>query len=249
MRRRWLAGLMLAVIAVMGLVTTATAGGWATVEMEKPVTRVEAGTPLRIDFTLLQHGVTPTDWTTTYLEATNTDTGEMLHVDATKGAEVGQWSVEVTFPSTGTWDWAIKTAELEVEDTFPALEVVGDAAAVSTTGMTQEEVDAAIAGAVDPLEKQISSMSGEIATLQKQTADIDTLQKQVNSLTGEREALQKQIANLEAAMPDQPESTGPAWWVSALAGAAGALIVVAGGAFVALRRGLIRTGELSPATA
>lgn len=240
MRRRWLTGLLLATIAIIGATTTATAGGWATVEIEKPVTRVEAGTPTTIDFRLLQHGATPTNWTTTYFEATNQDTGETMRVDASPGDETGRWSVNVTFPSAGAWDWSIKTDELQVEGTFPTFDVVGGAASASSTGgVTPEQLNATIRSAVDPLEKQISSMSGEMATLQKQ----------VVNLSGERDTLRKQIANLESARAEQPESTGTAWWVSAVAGALGALIVVAVAAFLALRRGLIRMRELSPATA
>ncbi|MEX1157684.1 MAG: hypothetical protein WEC79_01995, partial [Thermomicrobiales bacterium] len=130
MRGRLFSGLLLAVIAMLAFATSAVAGGWATVEMDKPVTRVEVDEEMTLDFMLLQHGVTPTDWTTTYFEATNADTGETLRVDATAGKETGRWSVVVSFPSAGNWDWAIKTEELMVEDTFPALEVVGDAAVV-----------------------------------------------------------------------------------------------------------------------
>jgi len=242
MRRRWLTGCLLALIAMLALTATATAaaGGWATVEMDKPVTRTEVDQPLTLDFTLLQHGMTPADWTTTYFEATNTDTGETLRVDAEAGAEAGRWTVTVAFPSAGNWDWAIQTEELAVEDTFPALEVVGDAAAVSnTSAVTPAELDAAITGATETLTKQMSSMTGEI----------DILQKQVANLTGERDMLQKQIGNLEAAQANQPEATGTAWWVAALAGALSALAVVAGGGLLAMRRGLIRNRELSPATA
>lgn len=239
MRRRLLAGGLLALVAMLALSATAAAGGWATVEMEKPVTRTEVDEPLTLDFTLLQHGVTPTDWTKTYFEATNADTGETMRVDAKAGAEVGQWTVLVSFPSAGNWDWAIKTDELAIEDTFPAIEVVGDVTvAGSSGGVTPAQLDAAIADATEPLTKQISSLGVEM----------DGLQKEVTNLTVERDTLQKQIANLEAAQAEQPEATGTAWWVSALAGAAAALAVVGGGALFAMRRGLIRTRELSPAT-
>lgn len=239
MRGRWLTGTLLALVAMLALTASAVAGGWATVEMDKPITRVGVDEQLTLDFMLLQHGVTPADWTTTYFEATNTDTGETLRVDAQAGTEAGRWTVQVAFPSAGNWDWAIKTEELAVEDMFPALEVVGDAAVVNNTGgVTPAQLDAAIAGATDPLEKQISSMAGEM----------DVLQKQITNLTVERDALQKQITNLEAAQAEQPASSGTAWWVAALAGAVAALVVV-GGAFLAMRRGLIRTPELAPASA
>ena len=233
-------GTVLATVLMLALTATASAGGWATVEMEKPVTRVEVDEEMTLDFMLLQHGVTPTDWTKTYFEATNAETGETMRVDATPGTETGSWTVDVSFASAGTWNWAIKTEELMVEGDFPALEVVGDAAVVGNTGgVTPARLDAALTSATDPLEKQISSMTGEM----------DVLQKQVSNLTAERDILQKQIANLEAAQAEQPEATATSWWVAALAGALAALVVGGSGAFLAMRRGLIRTPELATASA
>ncbi len=240
MPRRWFTATATATVLMLALTATATAGGWATVEMDKPVTRVEVDEEMTLDFMLLQHGETPTDWTTTYFEATNAETGETMRVDATPGTETGRWTVDVVFTSAGTWNWAIMTEELIVEGDFPALEVVGDAAVISTTGgVTETQLDAALTTATEPLEKQISSIVGEM----------DVLQKQVTNLTAERDTLQKQIANLEAAQAEQPASSGTSWWAAALAGAFAALIVGGAGAFLAMRRGLIRTPELARASA
>jgi hypothetical protein len=237
--RRLLASLGLALVAILALSATAVAGGWATVEMDKPVTRIEVNEPMTLDFTLLQHGVTPTDWTTTYVEARNPGTGETLRFDATAGQEVGRWSVDITFPSAGTWSWAIKTEELAVEDTFPAIDVVDSAAISSTGGVTPAELDAAIAGVTDPLAKQISSMVGQM----------DMLEKQVSNLSAERDTLQKQIANLETAQAVEPASSGTSWWVAALAGALAAIVVGGAGLALAARRGLIRPSKLATASA
>lgn len=235
MRTRMFIGLLLATIAAFGLAGTAVAGAWATVEMDKPITRVEADEELTLDFMLLQHGVTPADWTTTYFEATNSATGETFRVDATAGSEAGRWTVTVAFPSAGSWDWAIKTEELAVETDFPAIEVVGDVAAAG--GITQAEMNSAITLATEPLQKQVSSIAG----------DLEVMNKQIANLTGERDILQKQIANLQSsqAAPAASESTN--WWMPALAGALAAIIVGAVGAFIAFRRGLIQTPELASA--
>jgi hypothetical protein len=238
--RSVLASLGMALVAILAISTSAVAGGWATVEMDKPVTRIEVNEPMTLDFTLLQHGVTPADWTTTYVEARNNESGETLRFDAVAGSEAGRWSVDVTFPSSGTWNWAIKTEELAVEDSFPAIEVVDSTTSVSSTSnVTPADLDAAIAGATDPLEKQISSMIGQMGVLEKQ----------VSNLSAERDTLQKQIAYLETAQAEQPASTGTSWWVAALAGALAAVVV--GGAWLALaaRRGLIRPSKLATASA
>ncbi|HEX5166143.1 MAG TPA: hypothetical protein VFV93_12155 [Thermomicrobiales bacterium] len=238
--RRLITSLVLALVAILAMASTAVAGGWATVEMDKPVTQIEVNEPMTLDFTLLQHGVTPTDWTTTYVEARNNETGETLRFDAIAGSEVGRWTVDVTFPSAGTWHWAIKTEELAVEDTFPAIEVVDSAGVISSSsGVTPAEMDAAITGATEPLEKQLSSMVGQL----------DVLEKQVSNLSAERDTLQKQIANLETAQAEQPASSGTSWWVAALAGALAAVVVGGAGLAFAARHGLIRTSELATASA
>ena len=254
MARRIVLAAVCAMAMLVALASSAVAGGWATVEIEKPVTRTEVDEPVTIEFTLLQHGVTPVDWTTTYLTATNADTGETMRVDATNGKEVGQWSVVVAFPSAGNWDWAIRTEELEVQGVFAELEVVSDsAAAASNSGsITQAQLDSAISGATEPLQKQIASMASELETLQKQvtslTGERDALQKQITSLSGERDILQKQIAAIEDAQAAD-SSSGTSWWLAAIVGATSALIVAGGLAAVAFRRGLVRRPELAPATA
>ncbi|MGH9176357.1 MAG: hypothetical protein ACRD1H_18455, partial [Vicinamibacterales bacterium] len=157
MARRVILAVVCALGMLIAIASSAAAGGWATVELEKPVTRAEVDEQVTIEFMLLQHGVTPTDWTTTYLTATNSDTGETMRVDATRGKETGRWTVVVAFPSAGNWDWAIRTDELEVQGAFPALEVVSDAAAVGNSGgITQAQLDVAISGVTEPLQKQIA---------------------------------------------------------------------------------------------
>jgi hypothetical protein len=238
--RRLLAGLGLALVAILAISTSAAAGGWATVEMDKPVTRIDVDEPMTLDFTLLQHGVTPTNWTTTYVEARNTESGETLRFDATPGSEVGRWTVDISFPSAGTWNWAIKTDELVIEDSFPAIEVVDSAVAVSSAGsVTPAEMNAAITGATDPLEKQISCMA----------VQMDELEKQVSNLSAERDTLQKQITNLETTRFEQPASSGTNLWIAALAGSLAAIVVGGAGLAFAARRGLIRTSDLATASA
>ncbi len=240
MRRRWLIGVALAMIATLAISSSVSAGGWATVEIDKPVTLGEVGEKLRIEFTLLQHGDTPTDWTTTYFEATNTNTGETFRVDAQPGTDTGRWGVDITFPTAGTWEWAIKTDELQVEGEFPALTVLSDGtAAGNVNGITPSQLDAAILQATEPLTKQVASISGEM----------DVLRKQVMNLSAERDSLQKQVANLGSIQSDQTGQGIASPWVAAIVGALSALIVAGVGTFIAFRRGLVQRPELAGASA
>lgn len=140
----------------------------------------------------------------------------------------------------GRNDWSIKTDELRVEGTFPTLDVVGNVALVSGSDeLTRVQLEAAITSATDPIEKQLSSLAGEM----------DVLQKQITNRTNERDMLVQQVANLETAQAEQPASSGTNWWVAALAGAATALAMITAGGVIAIRRGLIQSPRLAHASA
>ena len=90
--------------ALLALITgTALAGGWAEVVMtdasaDPPV----AGETGEIEFSLLQHGVTPVDFGNAQLTGIQPDTGQEISVPATNHGK-GRWSAQVTFPSGGNW--------------------------------------------------------------------------------------------------------------------------------------------------
>jgi len=100
--------------ALLALITgTALAGGWAEVVMsgaseDPPV----AGETDEIQFTLLQHGVTPVDFGDVNLTAVNTETGQELTVPATSLGD-GRWSARLTFPAAGSWQIGVRHNELE----------------------------------------------------------------------------------------------------------------------------------------
>lgn len=230
MTRRWMLATLLASLLCLTFALPALGGGSATVQLDEPLTDLTPGEPTNIGFTLLQHGQTPTDWTTTYFSATNTTTGETVRFDAVTAGEVGHWTVEVNLPSAGTWNWQIQTDELFVVTEFEPITVTGATGLLSaansvTPAQLQTAVDDAVAGATRQYDKQLSSMSGQI----------DVLEKQVTSLSGERDTLQKQIGNLETAVAQAETNaasaastsneSGITWWIAALAGAAGAIAV------------------------
>ena len=100
--------------ALLALITgTALAGGWAEVVMtdasEDPPVAGESG---EIEFTLLQHGVTPVDFGDVNLTAVNTETGEELTVAATSLGG-GRWSASLTFPVAGSWQLGVRHNDLE----------------------------------------------------------------------------------------------------------------------------------------
>jgi hypothetical protein len=214
---------MLVAVFALAFSLPALAGGWATATLDEPVDEFDAGTPTTIGFTLLQHGETPTDWTTTFVEATNHETGETLRFDATPAGEVGHWTAEITLPSPGTWDWQIQTEELFIESSFTPLTVTGSVIATTTSGMTPAEVQKVVSSTVgselETYDKQLASLSGQI----------DGLEKTVTSLAGERDTLQKHITNLEdafaTARADGASDSSTSPWIAGFAGAGGAIVI------------------------
>lgn len=118
----------------------AFAGGWAVVTMDEMPGEIHAGEPTVFTFMVRQHGETPVHFLygdealpiTPILQATNSETGDSVRVEAVRGEEVGRFTVEVTFPSEGTWDWMISPNPLGGEGVFPQLTVLAPVA-VNTT--------------------------------------------------------------------------------------------------------------------
>jgi plastocyanin len=125
---------------MFSLATPVAAGGWATVELDEPLGKVEAGTPITIGFMVMQHGVTPFGDAEPVLTAVHRESGEKLSVDGKAEGVEGHYVAAVTFPSEGTWSWSIAPAPFPGSTSFPAVTVVaagqlGDASAPEQVGI------------------------------------------------------------------------------------------------------------------
>jgi hypothetical protein len=115
MRHRFPAAALIALTATLLLAGTAFAGGWANaIKDDGPLDPPNAGVPITIGFTLLQHGVTPVDGGSTNVTVRNPATGEELTVAARRDGPSGHWVAVITFPSDGTWRYEVTTTDLEV---------------------------------------------------------------------------------------------------------------------------------------
>jgi hypothetical protein len=154
-----------------------------------------------------------------------------VRFDAKPEGDLGHWVVNVTFPSAGTWDWEITTAELEVEGKFEPLSVVDGAAVAGASDVTTIQLQSEVETLGAEMDKQLSSLS----------LQLDKVQKEVTNLTVERDMLQKQVADLQAAQsaPASDSGSGISSWLAAIVGAVAATLVIGAGYVVALRRGLI----------
>lgn len=122
--------LLLAIALLLVLVPAVMAGGWAAVELDEPPGEIHAGQTWSAGFTVLQHGVMPVHELgkdlpiTPALTATNAATGERLEAIAVRTEKAGHFTVEITFPSEGEWEWAIDPRPLAGDTSFEPLTVL-----------------------------------------------------------------------------------------------------------------------------
>ena len=140
--------LMLLLILLLVLAPAVMAGGWAVITLDGVPDEPRAGEPWSIGFTVLQHGQTPVHklddgYNGVMVEptfvATNPATGERVEVVAVPAKEVGHFSLEVTFPSEGEWQWTIFPAPLAGETQFEPLTVLPAVAAAPVAAPAKVE--------------------------------------------------------------------------------------------------------------
>ena len=94
---------------VVGLVATATAtaGGWATVQLASLPTGLDSGETWNARMTVLRHARTPTDGAEPILTIRNDATGQSQSFSAEPTGETGVYEAAVVFPAAGTWSYEI----------------------------------------------------------------------------------------------------------------------------------------------
>ncbi|NOH01543.1 MAG: c-type cytochrome [Chloroflexi bacterium] len=133
-RSRLLLGMALALSFI--LVPTVFAGGWAVITVDELPVTAKAGEPLTIGFTVLQHGRTPVPGLTPTITFTLLK-GEQFVVAAEEEGKAGHYTVTVTFPKEGEWDWTIDA--FTVPQPMPAIVVSASAAGAPSQSVPQTE--------------------------------------------------------------------------------------------------------------
>jgi hypothetical protein len=204
-------------------VTSASAGGWATITADKAnPPQPHAGVPFTFGFTVLQHGVTPAGWVHPTFVGTNVTTGARIEAQATRQGADGHFVATVTLPSAGNWTWQVDMPDLMVETAPQALVVAtatGKLPAVDTPQMLaalqlqRDEIrvdyEARLAAQADALRQEMAQLSTQIEVLESQ-----------------RDALDKKVTQLEAgstAAPAAPAEGLPLVAVILIAILAGAI--------------------------
>jgi hypothetical protein len=111
----------------------AWAGGFVTVGLSSTPDGMEAGTPWRVDITVLQHGRTPAEGLQPAVLIRSGDTARTIPARPTGRA--GVYRAAVAFPHAGRWEYEVRDGYSEMPHTFAAVEIApGDGtAAVSRT--------------------------------------------------------------------------------------------------------------------
>lgn len=99
--------LVLALLLSLILTVPVFAGGWALISLDELPTNVIAGQPVKVGFTVLQHGKTPmTDLTPTI--SASLDQEAKIVVEAKAEGKPGHYTAVLTFPKEGDWVWVIE---------------------------------------------------------------------------------------------------------------------------------------------
>ncbi len=99
---------LLAVLALtLSVASLAQAGGWFVITLDSLPASATAGEPLTIGFMLRQHGRTPVFWDGLSVVVQNEATGQRLQVTPQTQGPTGHYTADLTFPSSGAWEWGI----------------------------------------------------------------------------------------------------------------------------------------------
>lgn len=89
-------------------VTTAIAGGWASIELDELPGGISAGEAFTVKFTVLQHGVSPMDGLEPVIHASLPGSKTSLDFQAENAKGEGRYQVTLNLPEAGEWIWSIK---------------------------------------------------------------------------------------------------------------------------------------------
>jgi YtkA-like len=131
--------LTLLAVAVVALAVPAgaTAGGWATVELDSVPEGVAPGEPWRVELTILQHGVTPLEGVRPRVIVSKAGETERQAFPARATSEPGVYRADVVFASAGTWTYAVDDGFMG-ERTYPPVSIgrSGEERVTATAGLS-----------------------------------------------------------------------------------------------------------------
>jgi hypothetical protein len=132
--------ILLAVAAVaLAAPAAATAGGWATVELDSVPEGLAPGEPWNVELTILQHGVTPLEGVKPRVIVSRDGESERRAFPARATSEPGVYRADVVFASAGTWTYAVDDGFVGMR-TYPPV-------SIATSGEERVAASAGLGGA------------------------------------------------------------------------------------------------------
>jgi YtkA-like len=121
--------LVTAGLLMLTLASVASAGGWAVVTLDLMPMQVIVNQPLRVGFTIRQHGRTLWESDNVRVRGYH-PTGETFTVQAPMDGR-GHYTAELNFTKAGEWQWAVASGLMPEWQPMPNLNVI-DPAQVET---------------------------------------------------------------------------------------------------------------------
>ena len=122
---------LVVVTAALTLPAAAQAGGWATVDLGSAPEGTQAGQAWVAELEILQHGVTPLEGVQPRVLIEGSD-GETRAFGAKPTGKPGVYRARVTFPSAGTWSYAVDDGFTQTH-TFAPVTIDGAATPAAVT--------------------------------------------------------------------------------------------------------------------
>jgi hypothetical protein len=139
---------LLAVAAVaLAAPAGASAGGWATVELDSVPEGVAPGEPWSVELTILQHGVTPLEGVEPRVIVSKAGEFGRRAFPARATSEPGVYRANVVFASAGTWTYAVDDGFMG-ERTYPPVSIGRSGEARIAAGLGGDGPDYLLALAV-----------------------------------------------------------------------------------------------------
>ena len=136
---------LVGMLAVLAIPLAALAGGWAIASFDDVPGGFQAGATYDLEYTILQHGETPVDVGQSQVRILDAN-GTVTAFDAAPAGETGRYSVSITFPESGTWQWEVTLGDF-ASHPMGTVEVTPAANAAAGSGSMVAVVAAAGAGA------------------------------------------------------------------------------------------------------
>jgi hypothetical protein len=128
---------LLAVAAVaLAAPVAASAGGWATVELDSVPEGLAPGETWSVELTILQHGVTPLEGVGPRVIVSKDGGAERRAFPARATSKPGVYRADVVFASAGTWTYRVDDGFMG-ERTYPpvAIDKAGDERVAASAGL------------------------------------------------------------------------------------------------------------------